>query len=140
MTIEDWMDAMASPKRVVAPVISSAGVVTRVDALDWAGYLTAEQKTFDAVKTHVTDAIEEKDRVQFNRYFEGSVVYPPRFAHDWNRSYVLEPDGAPRGAVVLLHGLTVPRTACATSRAATPRAGTSQWRSACRRTARSRPR
>jgi hypothetical protein len=31
------MDAMAIPKRVVAPVISSAGVVTRVDALDWAG-------------------------------------------------------------------------------------------------------
>src|SRR5262245_1459999 len=77
-----------------------------IDALDWAGYLTAEQATFDAVKTHVTDALEEKDRVPFNRYFDGSVVYPPHLSHDWNHSYVLEPDGAPRGAVVLLHGLT----------------------------------
>ncbi len=31
---------------------------------------------------------------------------PAGFAHDWNRSYVLEPDGPPKGAVVLLHGLT----------------------------------
>ena len=33
-------------------------------------------------------------------------MYPARFARDWNRSYVLEPDGTPMGAVVLLHGLT----------------------------------
>ena len=42
----------------------------------------------------------------YNRYFEGSPVFPPKFAHDWNRSYVIEPASAPRGAVVLLHGLT----------------------------------
>ena len=41
-----------------------------------------------------------------NRYFDGSPIYPGRFAQDWNRSYVLEPDGEPVGAVVLLHGLT----------------------------------
>jgi alpha-beta hydrolase superfamily lysophospholipase len=33
-------------------------------------------------------------------------VYPGHFTQDWNRSYVLEPQGAPTGAVVLLHGLT----------------------------------
>jgi alpha-beta hydrolase superfamily lysophospholipase len=33
-------------------------------------------------------------------------VYPGRLAQDWNRSYVMEPDGAPVGAAVLLHGLT----------------------------------
>jgi alpha-beta hydrolase superfamily lysophospholipase len=33
-------------------------------------------------------------------------VFPPRFTRDWNRSYVIEPASAPRGAVVLLHGLT----------------------------------
>ena len=33
-------------------------------------------------------------------------MYPGHFARDWNRSYVLEPDGPPKGAVVLLHGLT----------------------------------
>ena len=42
----------------------------------------------------------------YNRYFEGSPVYPGRFAQDWNRSYVLEPEATPGGAVVLLHGLT----------------------------------
>ena len=41
-----------------------------------------------------------------NRYFEGSPIYPGRFADDWNRTHVLEPDGPPVGAVVLLHGLT----------------------------------
>ena len=28
------------------------------------------------------------------------------YTSNWNRSFVLMPDGAPRGAVVLLHGLT----------------------------------
>ncbi len=46
------------------------------------------------------------DRVPVNRYFDGSPVYPERFAQDFNRSFVLEPDGAPVGAAVLLHGLT----------------------------------
>ena len=41
-----------------------------------------------------------------NRYFAGSPIYPGKFAQDWNRSYVMEPAGAPAGAVVLLHGLT----------------------------------
>ena len=49
--------------------------------------------------------LEPEERVPYNRYFEASPVYPPRFAQDWNRSYLLEPT-APRGAVVLLHGLT----------------------------------
>ena len=31
---------------------------------------------------------------------------PGHFADDWNRTHVLEPDGPPVGAVVLLHGLT----------------------------------
>lgn len=36
----------------------------------------------------------------------GAVVYPERFAHDWNLSSVLEPDAEPAGVAVLLHGLT----------------------------------
>ena len=32
--------------------------------------------------------------------------HPGRFAHNWNRSYILLPAGPPRGAVVLLHGLS----------------------------------
>ena len=77
-----------------------------LDKTDWAGYLKAEEAIFNLLRTEVTQKLEEEDRVPVNRYFEGSPVYPGKFAQDWNRSYVLEPDGTPIGGVVLLHGLT----------------------------------
>jgi alpha-beta hydrolase superfamily lysophospholipase len=73
---------------------------------DWAGYLAAEDKAFAEVRAEVTDQLPPEVRVPGNRYFEGSPIYPGRFVQNWNRSYVQEPEGAPRGAVVLLHGLT----------------------------------
>jgi alpha-beta hydrolase superfamily lysophospholipase len=77
-----------------------------IDQADWAQYLAAEQAAFDDVRAEVTAKLDPSERVPVNRYFEGSPVYPGHFAQDWNRSYVLEPDGAPVGAVVFLHGLT----------------------------------
>jgi len=77
-----------------------------LDSADWARYLAQEQAIFDSVRANVTQKLEPGARVPYNRYFEGSPVFPPRFAQDWNRSYVIEPASAPRGAVVLLHGLT----------------------------------
>jgi alpha-beta hydrolase superfamily lysophospholipase len=77
-----------------------------LDAADWPRYLAQEQAIFDSVRANVTQRLEADARVPYNRYFEGSPVYPPRFAQDWNRSYVIEPASAPKGAVVLLHGLT----------------------------------
>ncbi len=74
--------------------------------LDWSGYLKAENALFDEVRANVTQKLEPEDRIPSNRYFDGSPIYPGRFATDWNRSYILEPVGAPVGAVVLLHGLT----------------------------------
>lgn len=79
---------------------------SQLDAADWADYLAAEQRAFDEVKEEVTDKLEPSQRVPSNRYFAGAPMYPGRFAHDWNRSYVLEPAGTPVGAVVLIHGLT----------------------------------
>jgi len=79
---------------------------SQLDATDWQGYLAAEQRAMDEVKTDVTDKLAPSQRVPSNRYFEGAPMYPGHFAHDWNRSYVLEPAGAPVGAVVLIHGLT----------------------------------
>jgi len=58
------------------------------------------------VRAEVTQKLPPEDRIPVNRYFEGSPIYPGQFSQDWNRSYVLEPDGPPRGAVVFLHGLT----------------------------------
>src|SRR5690242_16612263 len=77
-----------------------------IDRLDWDGYMAAEARTFAAIRTEVTERLEEDERRPDDRYFAGSPVYPAAFAQDWNRSYVLEPAGHPIGAVVLLHGLT----------------------------------
>ena len=79
---------------------------SELDAADWNSYLAEEAKIFAAVRTEVTDKLEPQERLPLNRYNSGSAIYPGHFAQDFNRSYVLEPNGAPIGAVVLLHGLT----------------------------------
>src|SRR5215813_4461532 len=77
-----------------------------LDAADWSRYLAEEARLFEEVRAEVTQKLDPDERVPVNRYFEGSPVYPAHFGQDFNRSYVLEPDGPPTGAVVLLHGLT----------------------------------
>jgi alpha-beta hydrolase superfamily lysophospholipase len=77
-----------------------------IDQMDWLGWMAAESRVFDQVKTEVSDRLEDRDQTLDNRYFTASPLYPGHFVRDWNRSYVLQPDGPPRGAVVLLHGLT----------------------------------
>jgi alpha-beta hydrolase superfamily lysophospholipase len=79
---------------------------SQIDKVDWASYLKAEEATFREVRAEVVDKIPEEERSAGNRYFEGAPIFPGKFTHDWNRSYVLEPDGPAVGAVVLLHGLT----------------------------------
>jgi alpha-beta hydrolase superfamily lysophospholipase len=78
----------------------------KIRKIEWPEYLKAENALFDEVRAKVTEKLEPEERVPTNRYFDGSPIYPGRFATDWNRSYILEPDGTPAGAVVLLHGLT----------------------------------
>ena len=73
---------------------------------DWPGYVAAENKVFDEVRAEVTEKLPPEARTPSNRYFDGSAIYPGHFKQDWNRSYLLEPQGPPLGAVVLLHGLT----------------------------------
>ncbi len=78
----------------------------QLDAADWARFLAQEDEIMASVRAEVSQKLAPDQRVPINRYFEASPVYPARFAHDWNRSYVMEPDGKPLGVVVLLHGLT----------------------------------
>ena len=73
---------------------------------NWDDYLAAERAIFESVRINVTQKLDPEDQVPANRYFEGSPIYPGNFATDWNRSYILEPEGTPVGAVVFLHGLT----------------------------------
>lgn len=80
--------------------------VAEIDRSDWAGYLGHEDAVFRAVRREVVDRIDPQTAVPGNRYWAGSPIYPGRFEQDFNRSYLLEPDGPPAGAVVLLHGLT----------------------------------
>ena len=77
-----------------------------IDRTDWASYLKHEDEIFRDVRREVVHKIDEAARVPGNRYFAGSPIYPGNFKQDFNRSYTLEPDGPPVGAVVLLHGLT----------------------------------
>jgi len=77
-----------------------------MDRANWATWAENENRVFAAVKANVTDKLSDDQPETFNRYAAKSPVYPPGFAHDWNRSYILLPEGKPRGAVVLLHGLT----------------------------------
>ncbi len=77
-----------------------------LEAADWPAYLDAEEKIFLSLRANVTGKLAPEEEASYNRYFEGSPVYPGHFSQDWNRSYILEPSGAPIGAVVLLHGLT----------------------------------
>lgn len=80
-----------------------------VDALekaDWAAYLRHEETIFRDVRREVVDRISPETAVAANRYYTKSPIYPGNFRNDFNRSYVLEPEGQPVGVVVLLHGLT----------------------------------
>ncbi|HET7811368.1 MAG TPA: alpha/beta hydrolase [Steroidobacteraceae bacterium] len=78
----------------------------QIDAADWEAWIKAENAVFDEVRTRVTEKLPPEDQLPSNRYFAGSPLNPEHFAVNWNRSFVMMPDGPPRGAVVLLHGLT----------------------------------
>lgn len=80
--------------------------IAALDKSDWTGYLKAEEAAFRSIRDEVTQKLDADERVPVNRYFDGSPIYPARFAQDWNRSYVMEPEGKPVGAAVFLHGLT----------------------------------
>ena len=98
-----------------------------IDSSDWARYLAAENTAFEEVRREVTSKLDQRERVLANRYFDGSPIYPPRLSTDWNRSYVMMPDGAASGAVVLGTGSPIHLTACGTSRAAIATRDLSRW-------------
>ncbi|WP_267224505.1 alpha/beta hydrolase [Dyella silvae] len=104
--IRAWDSQQGDPLALWQTYVPHELTAAEIDATDWQGYLAAEDRLFDEVRTQVSDKLPSSERVATNRYFEGAPMYPGHFAHDWNRSYVLEPKGKPVGAVVLIHGLT----------------------------------
>lgn len=86
----------------VAPEMHAADI----DSASWRDYLQAEARLFQAQKNNIAARLKPEVQTPLNRYYPGSLVWPEKFTTDWNRSYVLRPQGKPRAAVVLLHGLT----------------------------------
>ncbi|RDJ24034.1 alpha/beta hydrolase [Bosea caraganae] len=80
--------------------------LAELDRGSWADYLKAEDAAFASVRAEVTQKLAPDERIPVNRYFDGSAIYPGHFKQDWNRSYVMEPQGKPVGVAVFLHGLT----------------------------------
>ena len=80
--------------------------IGEMDKADWSAWMAHEDTLFSDAEARMIAEIEASERIPSNRYFDGSPVHPGRFAHDWNRSYTLMPQGQPAGAVVLLHGLS----------------------------------
>jgi alpha-beta hydrolase superfamily lysophospholipase len=80
--------------------------VAELDAGDWPALIAAETRARAFVETNVTARLPKDPTLRFNRYAADSPINSARFATDWNRSFILEPAGDPKGVVVLLHGLT----------------------------------
>ena len=91
------------PWHTYVPHELSAG---ELDQKNWPEYLKTEDSIFSGVRTEVTGKLAPEERLAVNRYFDGSPIYPGHFSQNWNRSYLLEPEGTPAGAAVFLHGLT----------------------------------
>ena len=71
-----------------------------------AQYREREQRLLDQVRTDITPQLGDADRLPFNRFNPGSLSDPNVWAFNWNRTFVLQPEGDANGGVLLLHGLT----------------------------------
>ena len=80
--------------------------VQEMDRASFAQYVSRENTIFSSLDADVTAETDRDERTPLNRYYRQSLVWPGQFSPDANRSFVLMPSGKPRGAVVLLHGLT----------------------------------
>jgi alpha-beta hydrolase superfamily lysophospholipase len=68
-------------------------------------YRALEDRLFEQVKKEVYARVRPEDQRRFNRYSSGSLSDPLKRSTNWNRTFELGA-ASPRGAVLLLHGLT----------------------------------
>jgi alpha-beta hydrolase superfamily lysophospholipase len=106
LAVRAWDSQRGPPLRLWHTYVPRDLKAKEIAGTDWAAYLAAERTLFDDVRAHVTERLSPDARDPANRYFDGSPLYPGRFARDWNRSFILEPSAPPVGAAVFLHGLT----------------------------------
>jgi alpha-beta hydrolase superfamily lysophospholipase len=101
--VQAWRDPALAPWHRFKP---DDAVAREIDAMDWPAWMAREDAVFAEVEAEVTAKLPERYRTPENRYFSGSPLHPANFPVDWNRSFVMEPEGTPRGAAVMVHGLT----------------------------------
>ncbi|MEE4191816.1 MAG: alpha/beta fold hydrolase [Halieaceae bacterium] len=75
------------------------------DIASFADYLALEERLFAEVREKVYTRTPRGELHQLERYSAGSAADPARWETDWNRSFELRAK-APRGAVLLLHGMS----------------------------------
>lgn len=69
-------------------------------------YLRREQAIFDEVGTFALSEDAARGVSPIIRFVKGGAGDPATFSPNWNRTQILEPNGAPIGGALLLHGLT----------------------------------
>ena len=69
-------------------------------------YRSLEDRLFAELRRRVLDDPQTADRAPISRYNPGSVVARLALGGQYNHSFELIPAGEPRGAVLLVHGLT----------------------------------
>lgn len=77
-----------------------------LDNATFAQYQAREAALFADLQKQVGDTLSPDEQTPINRFWLSSRVAPAQFTPNWNRSFVLMPQGKPRGVAVMLHGLT----------------------------------
>lgn len=106
LAIRTWEAQRSAPLQPWHTYVPREMDAAAIEQADWATYLAHEARLFQNVQAQIDAQLPPSARVATNRYNPDARINPHRFAQDWNRSFVLEPNGAARGAAVMLHGLT----------------------------------
>ena len=92
-----------SPWHTKAPADATSA---EIDAMDWPQWMARENAVFAQVQAEIVAPLPADARQPQNRYWADAPMHPAALATDWNRSFTLESASPPRGAAVMLHGMT----------------------------------
>lgn len=98
-----WRGPALEPWHARAPEEPDAAAI---DAMDWTAWMAAEGRAFAQMREEAMVDPPADGSAPLNRHVRGGRLDPAGFATDWNRSFVLRPEGPPRGAAVMVHGMT----------------------------------
>jgi hypothetical protein len=72
-----WFSQRGAPLEPWHTFVPEEMSVEELDAADWPKYLAHEDRLFQDVTREVVQKLPEDERIPSNRYFSGSIVYPP---------------------------------------------------------------